>query len=53
MTARMALLFALALGWIDSAYASLPDRAFAPQMQTTDVPATVVACGPDGEKTPP
>jgi len=53
MTARMVLLFALALSWISAAHASLPDRAFAPQTQTMDVPATVVACGPDGEKTPP
>lgn len=53
MTARLSLLFALMLGWAYAAHANLPDRGFATQTQMTDVPATVVACGPDGEKTPP
>ena len=54
MTARLSLLFALVLGWACAAQANLPDRAFNTQTQTTDVHATLVACGPDGDgKGPP
>lgn len=53
MTARLSLLFALALGWAGVAQAGSQDRAPDAQTWPAGVQAPVVACGPDGDKKGP
>ena len=51
MTARLSLLFALALGWAGVAQAGSQDRAPDPETRPAGVQAPVVACG--DKKDPP
>ena len=53
MTARLSLLFALALGWAGVAQAGSQDRAPDAETRPAGVHAPVVACGTGGDKKDP
>jgi hypothetical protein len=53
MTARLSLLFALALGWAGVAQAGSQDRAPDTQTRLAGIHAPVVACGTGGDKKDP